>query len=39
LDVQAASARMTTKGHEERFPQRKLSGRYGFRKQSVAVDD
>jgi hypothetical protein len=26
-------------GHEERFPWRRLSGRYGFRKQSVAVDD
>src|SRR5689334_6737793 len=26
-------------GHEERFPRRRLSGRCGFRKQSVAVDD
>jgi hypothetical protein len=30
---------MTGKGHEERFPRRRLSGRCGFRKQSVAVDD
>jgi hypothetical protein len=25
-------------GHEERFPRRRLSGRCGFRKQSVAVE-
>src|SRR6516164_839437 len=30
---------MTALGHEERFPRRRLSGRCGFRKQSVAVDN
>ena len=30
---------VTAVGHEERFPARRLSGRCGFRKRSVAVDD
>jgi hypothetical protein len=35
----AAQARTAGMGHEERFPARRLSGRCGFRKRSVAVDD
>jgi hypothetical protein len=34
-----ALPRRSAMGHEERFPRRRLSSRYGFRTQSVAVDD
>ena len=36
LNVQAASARMATKGHEERFALQRLSARCGFRKETIA---
>jgi hypothetical protein len=35
--LRMADPRRSPMGHEERFPRRRLSGRCGFRKQSVAV--